>query len=608
MLVLLPVLAWLQYRWVGQLSDGDRHRLKRGLHAMATDLTNAVDLELARVVVGLQIESTTVADEDWSRYAEKYDAWRAVARNQRLVRDVLLVDAPAGWAGRPEPLRVRRWSSRDRTFDDVAWPGDLGALRARVKDLHTEFARTHQPLFVRPSEVVDPDTGVVFLPVLTLAPPPPGGGPPQVVPTFAFTVVQLDMAMLEQQILPRLLARHVGQPPLDYDVAIVTRGTPQRIVFETATGHAAALQEQADIREPFFGLGPEQIPLLRQAAASLRPTETQTGPERPEPRRNVLFGLFGRRPPEAANAPPEEASRWLLLVRHPAGSVESAVARARQRNLALSFGILLLMGGSVALIVVAARRAQRLARQQIEFVAAVSHELRTPVSVITAAADNLAQGVVPDPARVRQYGEMIHAEVRRLGDTVERVLQFAGIQSGRAVIHRAPVHPASIVEEGLAASRTVIDRAGARVDTRIAADLPMVAGDALGLRSAVQNLVVNAVKYGGPSPWVRVAADVVKGRRGHALRIVVEDRGPGIAPADLPHIHEPFYRGAEAVARQIQGNGLGLSIVKHVVEAHGGRLSVASTVGRGSTFTIHLPVADGEPSATRHAVEKEATA
>ena len=132
------------------------------------------------------------------------------------------------------------------------------------------------------------------------------------------------------------------------------------------------------------------------------------------------------------------------------------MSHARWRNLALIFGILMLMTVSVGLIVIAARRAQALARQQMEFVAGVSHELRTPVSVIGAAADNLAQGVVTEPGRVKQYGSTIQNEARRLGDTVERVLQFAGIQAGRASGHRVIVSPGEIVEDALAVSAPAI--------------------------------------------------------------------------------------------------------------------------------------------------------
>ena len=113
----------------------------------------------------------------------------------------------------------------------------------------------------------------------------------------------------------------------------------------------------------------------------------------------------------------------------------------------------------------------------------------------------------------------------------------------------------------------------------------------------------NAIKYGGRAPWVRVSAREARTRRGRQVQIVVEDRGPGIPPADLPHIFEPFYRGAEAQSQQIHGNGLGLSIVRSIVEAHGGRVTVTSAPGKGSTFTMHLPVAKGETAADTPALQ-----
>jgi two-component system sensor histidine kinase ResE len=230
----------------------------------------------------------------------------------------------------------------------------------------------------------------------------------------------------------------------------------------------------------------------------------------------------------------------------------------------------------------------------MEFVAGVSHELRTPVSVIGAAGDNLAQGVITDPDRVKKYGATIQTEARRLGDTVERVLQFAGIQAGRASGHRVLASPVEIVQDALAVSQPVIADAGAALDRDVPATLPAVLADPAALRSALQNLVGNAVKYGGPTPWVRVSAREARGRRGREVQVAVEDRGLGIPPGDLPHVFEPFYRGTEVQSQQIHGNGLGLSIVRSIVEAHGGRVTVMSTPGKGSTFTIHLPVARGE--------------
>src|SRR5690606_30293890 len=210
--------------------------------------------------------------------------------------------------------------------------------------------------------------------------------------------------------------------------------------------------------------------------------------------------------------------------------------------------------------------------RSLEFVAAVSHALRTPVSVINAAAGNLADGVVDQPGRVKRYGAAIQSEARRLADTVERVLQLAGISAGRAVAGTTAVPVANLVESAVAATRHEADAAGVTVEVDIAADLLQsptdpagvlrIIGDATALRSAIQNLISNAIKYGGEARWVRVTAS---SQGPHTVRIAVEDRGPGIPAADRKHIFEPFYRGRDAVARQIHGSGLGLHLVRRIV-------------------------------------------
>ena len=140
-------------------------------------------------------------------------------------------------------------------------------------------------------------------------------------------------------------------------------------------------------------------------------------------------------------APGREAS-----VRIARGGGESA----RRRNLLVSSSILALLGVSVGFLVVTTRRAQELARQQMEFVAAVSHELRTPLAVIRSAADNLADGVVHDDAQVRKYGELVRGEGRRLTEMVEQILEFAGIQSGQRSFALRPVALDPLLQEVVA--------------------------------------------------------------------------------------------------------------------------------------------------------------
>jgi signal transduction histidine kinase len=290
---------------------------------------------------------------------------------------------------------------------------------------------------------------------------------------------------------------------------------------------------------------------------------------------------------------------WQFVVQHTAGSLDAAVAQLRRRNLYLSFGILAVLASGVGLIVVNARRSERLAAQQMDFVATVSHELRTPLAVIRSAAQNLSAGVVHEPAQARRYGDLIEQEGRRLTDMVEQVLAYAGVSDARGLVSARPADAGAIVGDAVAASAPLVEAAGFEQDIDIAQDLPPVMVDEGAIRRAVHNLLTNALKHGADGRWLGIVV-----RRGSAagglrsaaragekqdVQISVSDRGRGIDAQDLPHIFEPFYRGRYALDRQIQGNGLGLSLVKRIAEAHGGRVSVRSAPGEGTTFTLHLP-------------------
>ena len=297
-------------------------------------------------------------------------------------------------------------------------------------------------------------------------------------------------------------------------------------------------------------------------------------------------------------------ARWRLLVKHPAGSLEAAVGSARRRNVLISSGILGLLAASMVMLVVSTRRSQQLARQQMEFVAAVSHELRTPLAVVRSAADNLADGVVHDEAQVRKYGELVRGEGRRLTEMVEQILEYAGIHSGQRTFTPAPVRVDALIDGVLRASATLIDAAQIAVDVDIPADLPPVNGDEAALRRVFQNLVGNAIKYGAEGRWIGISAR----RAGNEVRVSVSDRGIGIAPADHERIFEPFYRAADVVSAQVQGAGLGLSLVRRIVDAHGGRIVVKSAKAAGSEFTVFLPAASEQPAGEPARVAADAAA
>ena len=227
--------------------------------------------------------------------------------------------------------------------------------------------------------------------------------------------------------------------------------------------------------------------------------------------------------------------------------------------------------------------------------AAVSHELRTPLAVIRSAAENLADGVVNDEARIRRYGEVMRTEGQRLTDMVEQILEFAGIQSGQRGFALRPVGIEPLLRDIVSASSGLIEDAGLVVDFDIPDNLPSVLGDEPALRRVFQNLIDNAVKYGAAGGSISLSAR----RSGSEVGVTVADRGIGIDAADQTRIFEPFYRASDVVAAQMQGAGLGLSLVQRIVAAHGGRVMVKSAPREGSAFTVQLPAVDERAAAER---------
>jgi signal transduction histidine kinase len=286
---------------------------------------------------------------------------------------------------------------------------------------------------------------------------------------------------------------------------------------------------------------------------------------------------------------PDAVSRAQYLtvaVQHREGSIAIAAGNVRAANLAFTFGTVLVLLAGLGALALATRRAQRLVERQTEFVAGVSHELRTPISGISVLSQNLADGVVQDAGQAAVYGRSIHRESRRLHDMVEGVLQLSAIRSGGFQYAFAPLDLGDAIEDGLDGLDPA-DRAA--VTVTIADDSPAIRGDRRALASAIRNLVSNALKFGGTPPDVHVTVRSGARRGRPEAQVEVADSGAGIEVADRKHLFEPFYRGRAAHASQAPGSGLGLSVVKSVVAAHGGRVSLVSTPGRGSRFTLHLP-------------------
>jgi len=590
LLILLPTLAVLQYQWVGQLSTAARERLQRNVRIAAAQFREAFDGELIRAVLSLQVGPQTVREGVSERYSDRYNTWLNTASHPQIVSNVLVVDGDSG------QLRLRRWNPDIDALEATEWQPPLDKWRPQLEQ---EFRDFNAGLTFDRRAPLRGEDSLILVPLRNLVVPArPTPGPQTVTPVFGFTIVELNMPYIREQMLPELAARHFTHVEGDvYRVAVTASDDAENVLYRSDPD-APVDPLRADASASLFGMNFQGFPFGRPPRPPIGDsTRRQEGTRL---RSEEPLGV-------RAAAPEEELGRWRLLVQHQSGSLEAAVARARRQNLAISFGVLLLLTVSIALLAATSRRAHRLARQQMEFVAGVSHELRTPVAVIRSAAENLSHGVVDSGDRVKRYGQLLETEARRLGEMVERVLQYAGIESGLATGARVPVAPTEVIEGAIESSLTLLGSEDITIERNFIPNPPTVVGDAAALRSAIQNLIANAVKYGGGDRWVGIRVEHGRQRRRPEVWITISDHGGGIPASELPHIFDPFYRGADAVARQVHGNGLGLSLVRQIVAAHGGRVTVTTRAGAGSSFTIALPSAEPDQRATAVASQLQTT-
>jgi signal transduction histidine kinase len=231
-----------------------------------------------------------------------------------------------------------------------------------------------------------------------------------------------------------------------------------------------------------------------------------------------------------------------------------------------------------------ASRLQSADEQRRRLLSDVTHELRTPLTVIQGNVEGMLDGVyLPDQAHLK----LILEETQVLSRLVEDLRTLALSDSGALVLRREPTDLAELVRDAAATSRAQADAAGLAIDVELSSDLPLLLLDPARMRQVVLNLLANAMRYtpGGGTIVVRVRMTAGGGKKEVVLE--VEDTGPGIAPEDLPHVFDRFYK-----ARDSSGMGLGLSIARSLVEAHGGAISAQSPFGRGTTIRVILPVVE----------------
>jgi signal transduction histidine kinase len=275
-----------------------------------------------------------------------------------------------------------------------------------------------------------------------------------------------------------------------------------------------------------------------------------------------------------------------LAIKFRGTTVEALSQRFLQMNLWIVICLSLLLGSGIFLTFWNVNREMRLAKLKSDFVANVSHELRTPLALIRLYSETLEMGRLNTAEKYQEYYRIIRKESERLTALINNILDFARIEAGRKEYEFRETNVAELVRSTLDSYRYQIEQQGFQYEETIEDDLPVIRLDREAIARSLVNLVNNALKYSEKEKFIGVHLYRTNGY----VRLEVEDHGIGIPRSEQQRIFENFYRVGDPLVHNTKGSGLGLALVRHIVQAHGGHVEVQSVPGKGSKFVILLPV------------------
>jgi signal transduction histidine kinase len=597
MVVLLTIIAVLQYRSTTELTGVKEFQVGKDVETRMIKWHLDLYGELAAICVALQVGPDSGAHDSWNDYLERYIKWSRARESKTSIVNLysnpdLVQDVYVWESSQPTP-RLFRFNKQTSTIDISVVRPELTKVLNRLRDksgnlaeaLHAwrsnEQSNAQSADFHGISESDSPRssamTGWQFDETLPIIAHPEVRDNDRAPVDWIIVVLSSDT--IQRRILPELARRYFGGPNgLDFNVAVLATGESSRVIYSSEPGFGSQDNTEYDSVMNIFGPPPESIE--GDFWQSIKNSESV----RSEQWRSFSAPVWF---PSIEYGTSQNS--WILAVESRHGPLQAVVQKVRRQNLAISALVLILLAINMGIAAVVGFRAQTFADLQMNFVASMSHELRTPLSVLHAAAENIRDGVVLRHDNLENYGSLMISQTRQLTSHVDRILLYASIRSGKTHYNMHDLDVSELIQRVVVATAELVKENGCTLVQNVEPELPCVRGDVYALCSCLENLIANAVKYSAMDRHITVSATRFCTKNDEReIRISVRDHGIGISHSELASIFEPFYRSPAATMAQIHGTGLGLFVAKHIAEAMGGKLSVASEVGIGSVFTLHL--------------------
>lgn len=574
--LLLIILAIFQYYWLGQLSDAEKIRMKTNLQTSAERFAEEFDREFTKIYTTFSEINLNAKKNNAELLKQTLANWKNNSDFQKLVSNIYAVNILP-----TQQIQFYNLDTNEVKLNKVKWPGKLMFLKKYFnQDLENIFFRsitlTHGPILKPVPMVVVIQPSEIILERFT-----------EDCTDNWLVLIVLDEEVLMNQFISALVKKYFYMDnQLKYNLLIHKQGKNSEELYKS--------NEQlkiSDFSEPdaSANLGTWRTRNMVIASAQYVSDKSELKiSKKLEEEKSLSIKIFtgdSSKEIESSKYLIAKMDRWELLVNHIDGSLESIVKQTRLKNLLISYFILIILGTGIILALIYARRIQKIGQQQLEFVAGVTHELRTPLAVIQSAGENIVDGIVNSKDQYKKYGNLIRDEGRRLSKMVEQVLDYAGIQSRKNNDNFKKLDLKELIIE---VGNKFKNTSNINVEFKNAENIFSIKGDKKALETAISNILDNSLKYCEKKPQIGIEVDNIS--KIGFCNIKIKDNGFGIPQNEMGELFEPFFRGKVATERTIPGSGLGLSLVKGIIENHGGSINIQSPADEGCIFIISLPV------------------
>ncbi len=633
MVIALITLAVLQYNWLGSVSEAEKKRLEENLEASSTNFVVDLNRNFSQLSEIFKIQISGNDSEIEDLIGDSYLNWVSNSIYPELVDSIFYVQN----------------ISTDETSVEIFKSDPSRLMETEIPDYISEWVNEQKKIKVNPETRIaimrSPDLGrPTLIPI-----------PVQIIDLVRFdnlqsgsnlkvnlnidqadhvVLLKLDDELIKKEVISSVAENFFSESYQDqYHLSILRENEGEKLIYYTTAGFEIPEPDikkrlnTVEISSVFF-VGSSRIDRQSNTGFSIFTNLDTLGQDiegveikkrSTEHFTEVFEGLTSSGARNLNNTNQRVVVRsdttitgnysatstftadlstpgWEFWLSFKEGSLDQFVNKTKNRNLAISFGILLILGLSIGTIVLFSQRTRELAEKQMLFVAGVSHELRTPLTVIRSAAENLKEGVVQDEKRKKEYAQLMLKEGRRLSDMVDQIMEFSGIQSGKKVYQFSEFEIQPFLENLIEENRIHLEEKGMSLEYFMNLENKTLTADKDALFLALSNLIQNAIKFSDTEPTISLKVSDSELGSKKAIKFEVKDNGLGIPEEEQHYVFEPFYRGKYSVDQQVKGNGIGLSLVQKVVQAHNGDITLKSKIKEGASFQIVIPLQNGEPN------------